>query len=1029
MVQPIAPSARRGNVLALLAVVVVLVGAVLFLILAPEGEGASTARIADPTTEVEETGVGEDVDLTSDGSTEQDGRRAAAVDAGSGAVAVADEATRTGRRSTVTGRVTDAAGLPVVGAEVSLERLGPGSGVFTLVAGDGAPGIARSSDTAETDARGEFALETSAAGERVLVVERSGFVRHEVEPVQLLRGDTTDVGTLIMDAAAILMGRVVDPAGRGIADVELFEIPEQDLGGMVIALDMPFGGSPIATTGPAGEFSIDTIAPGAWKLQARHPDHPSRTFDGETERGGDVVRDLVLELPYGAQIAGFVSGTDRRPGPFRVVARSGSGFALMANPASSEVADDGSFLITGLEDGESYELQVVRGATDGNGIGNVISFGGMQEALSDTVRVPAGTLDAQLDILLPGRVRVQVVTGEPPVPLETFTASIGESWNMEAKRGEDGSVQQRHENGVVEFDDVSAVDDAAPWGREPKAVRIEADGYLQLEIPIRALPAPGELLDLGTHVLEPAAGARITVVADGAPVKGARVRLGRATDRGFELGDFGVARTVTIDASEGGGPDVETVSGGGDNRARTDDDGVAQLDLPASSGSFRLTVEHRDWASYSATVDVPPGETLDHVVELGPGGLVTVRVLDEQGRPVEGVNVAHRGIGGGGSGFAAFAGGGGSKTAADGTAVFERLAPGTHRFRTEPDRGGGALSFVVFDQDGDDRDWTEVVVEHGTSTEIVLTEAATASIAGQVRQDGEPLAGAQVRLRSSADGATSETGLAGLDMFTLGGGPSATTDEQGRYVIDAVEAGPYELVVSHPERALPATFDADVIAGVENGYDVDLFRNGIRGVVRSTDGEPLEGIVVRARRAGEDDAARRGIMAFTSNVGGGALSMLGGGVSQEVRTDAEGRYELVGLPEDAEIQVVAEASSEEPFTFAVETDPLRVGPGEWVEGVDIVAPPAGALRIVVSEDLQSELFFVVAIAQRLDDAGVPIEGESQTGFGEDGVVDMTGLEPGRYRVRLQGAGPQDGAPPRERDIEVTEGERTEVTFE
>lgn len=1011
---------RRGNALVLVLVVVALVGAALFLLFAPgEGDGG-TARLADePVATAEEKDAGP-VELSTDAGTSDDARRAAEEAVDDDGVAEVDEP-RAVATSTVTGRVTDASGLPVGGARVSLARAGFGANMFVI----GSPlGGEREVEAVETDARGEFLLESRARGERVLRVERSGFVRHETEELELVRGGTRDVGTIVLDAAVLLSGRVVDPSGRGIADVGLYEIPTQVSGGMVFAMEARVNGEPMVTTGPAGEFTIDTLPAGPWKVQAQHPEHPWRSFDGTTERAGDVQRDLVFELPYGARIAGHVSGTDRREGPFHVVARKGGGVAFLASPPKVDVAEDGSFEFTGLEADTTYELQVLRDpdALD-DSPREFVNIPGMGDALSESVSVAAGTLDAQLAILDAGRIRVQVTAGDPARPLERFTASFGENWNLRALRGEDGRVLEEHTDGVVVFDDVSSIGSDLPWAQS-KVVRIEADGHLQLDLPVPNLPAPGEVLDLGTVVLEPASGARITVVAEGRPVVGAQVSIGRATDRGFEVEGGGVARSITIDASDDGSSEVETIGGGEQSRGRTDDEGVAQLDLPSKSGSFRLAVRHGDWAPYFATVEVPPGATLDHTVELGPGGEVLVRVLDPQGVPMEGVDVSHRAPGN--RGLAAMFGNA-RKSDENGEVRFARLTPGTHRFRTQPDRGDGPMAFVAFDDQGEG-DWNPVVVEHGTRTELVLTDVASASLVGQVREDGVPLVGANVRLRPKRD--PNASGPAGMDMFGFGGGPSGTTDADGRFAIDSVKAELQELVVTHPDRALPAVFEIAVVPGVENVHDVDLYRNGIRGVVRDTAGNPLVGLTVRARRAEDGDSPMGGFMAITADIGGGAVSVFEGAASATVRTDADGRYELVGLPEDVEVQVVVDASNEEPFTFAVESDPLRVGAGEWVEGVDLVAPPAGSLRIDVSKEIRKELFFLIAHAERLDDAGVPIAGSSRTGFGDDGAVTMDGLEPGRYRVRLENPGPGDSTAPRhEREVVVAEGERATLVFE
>lgn len=1014
--------ARGGNALAIVLVAVALVAVALVLLFTAGPQPGGTVRIEEDAP-VAGTSDGADsapIELSTDASTARRSTTTERLDEARAARDAAAAAHATRPRGRVVGRIADVRGLPVSGAEVGLSAGGFGGLAIALSEEGPVPGRRVDASTV-TDERGHFALEASP-GSAALDVRCSGFAILRRPDVEVPADGELDLGTLTLEQAVVLSGRVVDPLGRGIADVQLFDAPQRTFDGMILSMSgVPPGAQPVAVTDPTGAFTIDTVAAGPWRVTARHPDHPERSFEGTTERPGDVRRDLVFELPAGAAITGFVTGLERRPGPFRVRARKGTGLGFdFGDPArlAADVAADGSFSLSGLEADATYTLHVERapaGETDLPAVPNPTAV------VSEDVAVPSGARDARLVILAPGRIVLRVVDASDDAPVETFTASYGALWDPQPLLDAEGRVLAAHPGGVAAFEDVGVVR-RTPWAGEA-IVRIEAPGFVRRDVRVETPPEPGATLDLGAIALERAPLARITVLAGGAPVQGARVRLARATDRGVARGDFGgarIERSFTIDA-ESGGATSDVFGANRPNRGISDAAGLAVVELPASAGAFELRVEHADHATYSARVELPPGETLEHTVELGPGGTVTVRVLDPVGDPVSGATIGHRGPGVLGPGLT-----GGERTDRTGTVVFDKLTPGTHRFRIRPGRSRGITgSFMIEMGGGRSGDaWSDVVVEHGVATELVLTQEATAALAGHVRQDGAPLVGATVKLQRRRD-----EGSAAGPAVTLGalGGPSAQTDAAGRYVHERVEAGAYRLTLNHPSRALPVTFDVDVLAGIENVFDIDLALNGVRGVVLDEDGEPLEGIAVGARQDGGGGEEQRFLVAIESSLGTGGTQILGGGARAEpVRTDAQGRFELAGLPENVPFVVVAEANDVEPFTFAVESQAYTLGPREWIEGVTLMAPPAGSLRVEVGSEAMQKIVFLMVSAQRLDASGEPLPEAPVTEMGRDGACQIDGLEPGDYRVRVSGMGADDGLPTR--DVTVVEGERVTVRF-
>ncbi|QDU84702.1 Nickel uptake substrate-specific transmembrane region [Planctomycetes bacterium Pla163] len=1036
------PFARRGHAALILVIVLAALAALGALLFMGGEESGGAVQIGTEQEPEQEGGTGDGlgaVDLTDGGSGDARDERAelGAALANAGDESQADE--KSARKgATVTGRVADSAGRPVVGATVRLER-GEGGGLGAMAMRIGAPNGIGAGRTATTDARGLFEFENVRTGEQRLIASAPGFATREPERFDVEGLDPVDVGTLELELAIVLSGRVVDSLGRGVAGVELRSSPRVEMGGGMIVLNtIGAAGEPLTTTGPGGEFTIDTLPAGPWRIGTVHPEHPARTFEGEVARPGDVERDLLWELPDGAVIRGYVVGTDRREGPYRVLGSSGGmvDFGLLGGGNGGvDVGPDGAFELRGLEPDTDYDLRVVR-APDGKGddVLSMVGLGDLTSALSETKSFPSGTLDARLEILAPGRVRLRVATGDDARPVEAFTAALGEPWALETLRDADGRTLRQHPGGIVEFDDVSTIE-ANPFFGGSTIVRIQSEGYVTLDVPLGERPDPGGVIDLGTVMLEQARRARITVLGPDGPVQGARVALARASDRGFELfegGDSGatftMSATVSSDGEEGATEDV--VGPDRSARARTDADGLAEFDMPANDGKLRLTVEHRDFAPYAATLTVAPEAELVHTVELGPGGVVVVRVVDPAGAPVAGIGIQHRGPGVEGSAlFDA------PRTKADGTVRFDRLTPGDHGFRTRAGARGDGPG-VVFDfpgTNGGGKPWSDITVEHGDVLEVLLTDAATATLVGQVRLDGEPLVGARVTARSNDSSGSNDGGSEALefdfDMVAMTGRNSGRTDENGRYSIEGLEPGAYEVSVDHDDRALPAKRDALVVAGVENQLDVDLVQNGIRGRVVDEEGAPIPGVVVRAKRAGGEGSGRASRFAISLSTADGMSTMLGGPGGESVRTDANGAFELPGLPEDVDLRVVVEAAEGAPYSIGVESDVLRVGLGQWLEGVELEAPIGGAVDVAVSGELQKELVFVVVSADRLDDAGNPIDGSRTTGFADDGDCRLLGLESGRWRIGLRGLMQDDSGPPaRTTDVEVRRGEATPIEF-
>jgi hypothetical protein len=176
--------------------------------------------------------------------------------------------------ATITGTVTDAAGIPIAGAEVR----GQFSEQFNSTSGGGSFGfaLARSGEgerLGTTDGGGQFRVEINRkVGEKAilrvaLTANADGYAESTSKNVTLKNGETEEGVKLALRQAGAVTGRVVDQSGRGVPGVE-------------VSLGSPnsnaFGGTEIriggesqlsATTDGGGEYRVDRVPEGRYRLQ------------------------------------------------------------------------------------------------------------------------------------------------------------------------------------------------------------------------------------------------------------------------------------------------------------------------------------------------------------------------------------------------------------------------------------------------------------------------------------------------------------------------------------------------------------------------------------------------------------------------------------------------------------------------------------------------------------------------------------------------------------------------------------------
>ncbi|HBL27445.1 MAG TPA: hypothetical protein DD490_11475 [Acidobacteria bacterium] len=229
------------------------------------------------------------------------------------------------RGARVTGRVVDAEGVPVAGAELSLtmERHGEERGLIRFAGG------ARSS--ARSAADGRFEVPPVPPGRGRLLIEAEGFQPLERKDLAVPAEGLAGL-ELVLDRGAVLEGRVRTEDGEPVEDARVV------------------CGAAAAISDADGAYRLDGVVPGPRTARLLHREFPPLDKDLVIQPG---LNHLDLILAVGHEVAGQVVDREGRPV---------AGAALALYPEGSpreqitESGDDGAFSFPRVVDG-SYTLR------------------------------------------------------------------------------------------------------------------------------------------------------------------------------------------------------------------------------------------------------------------------------------------------------------------------------------------------------------------------------------------------------------------------------------------------------------------------------------------------------------------------------------------------------------------------------------------------------------------------------------------------------------------------------------------------
>ena len=671
-------------------------------------------------------------------------------------------------------RVTVSAGQTTASVDFSVAAGGSISGVVVKDA-DGSP-VANADVWANSyDGGGGNGTRTAADGTYTITGLTSGDYRVQVHIEKgSLAGEFYDNTSFWEDAIRVTVGAGQTTsginfslaAGGSISGVVLKTSDNSPVANADVWADGYDGGGGEGTrTASDGTYTITSLAPGDYRVQVHSGqgtaaqasgDALVHEFYNDTTNWEQAARVAVSAgqttsaIDFSLSGGGSISGTMVRDSDGTPVANADvwAGAFECCSGNGTRTAADGTYTITGLAQGD-YRVQV---HAEEQAMAGEFYNDTPEWNQAAKVSVASGATTANIDFSLAGG---GSITGVVTRDSDGTPVADADVWAESYQCCSGGSGTRTAKDGTYTISGL-------------------ASGDYRVQVHLENQGLAGEFYD---NTIDWDKAAKVTVTA------------GQTTSAiNFALGAGGSISGIVLKDSDGSpvaGADVwaNIYQGGGGSGARTAKDGTYTISGLAS-GDYRVEIyidkdglagefynNTSDWDK-AERVTVTAGQTTSAInFSLAAGGSISGVVLKESdGSPVSDVDVWANSYDGGG--------GGGARTAADGTYTISGLASGDYRVHAE----GKGLAGEFYNNTSDWGQAGRVTVTAGQSTSAIDFSLATGgSISGVVLRasDNTPVADADVWAMS----------------YECCGGNGTRTAADGTYTIKGLSAGDYRVEV------------------------------------------------------------------------------------------------------------------------------------------------------------------------------------------------------------------------------------------
>ncbi|MBK9071505.1 MAG: carboxypeptidase regulatory-like domain-containing protein [Myxococcales bacterium] len=239
---------------------------------------------------------------------------------------------------------------------------------------------------------GAFTLEAVPAGNYALRVKGAGFVEGAKDGVVVKGGETTDVGTIVVERGRTVAGVVRDAKGAPVVGAKVY------LGTMIVASGTGIGGSGEATSGEGstesggdGTFSFGGIGAKATTVVAEHSS--GRSFAVPVAAGTSDERGLVAVIRGYGSMGGTVNAGGK-PVEAQVIA---SPDGELKSISVVNAGADGAFVIERLPEGE-YRVTAQTGGGLGNQSGSATAMVRAGKKTTVAIEIPIGDIELTVEV-------------------------------------------------------------------------------------------------------------------------------------------------------------------------------------------------------------------------------------------------------------------------------------------------------------------------------------------------------------------------------------------------------------------------------------------------------------------------------------------------------------------------------------------------------------------------------------------------------------------------------------------------------